>query len=39
INPFLRYTEPSVVKSVSNRTEQTDPLSVFTALRAWKNEF
>ncbi len=39
VNPFLRYTEPSVVKSVSNRTEQTDPLSVFTALRAWKNEF
>ncbi|MEZ9059490.1 hydroxyacylglutathione hydrolase [Vibrio pelagius] len=39
INPFLRYSEPSVIKSVSNRTEHTDPLSVFTALRAWKNEF
>lgn len=39
VNPFLRYTEPSVVKSVSNRTEQTDALSVFTALRTWKNEF
>ncbi|WP_394248017.1 hydroxyacylglutathione hydrolase [Vibrio profundi] len=39
VNPFLRYTQPSVIKSVSNRTPQTDPLSIFTALREWKNEF
>ncbi|MCW8332894.1 hydroxyacylglutathione hydrolase [Vibrio sp. SCSIO 43135] len=39
INPFLRYDEPSVIKSVANRTAKTDPLSIFTALREWKNEF
>lgn len=39
INPFLRYTQPSIMKSVSSRTKQTDPLSIFTALREWKNEF
>ena len=39
INPFLRVDQPSVMKSVSNRTLKTDPLSIFTALREWKNEF
>lgn len=39
INPFLRYDQPSVIKSVANRTDKTDPLSIFTALREWKNEF
>ncbi len=39
INPFLRTQEPSIMKSVANRTEQTDALSIFTALREWKNEF
>lgn len=39
INPFLRLDQPSVIKSVTNRTLQTDPVSIFTALREWKNEF
>ncbi|MCK6262611.1 hydroxyacylglutathione hydrolase [Vibrio sp. ZSDE26] len=39
INPFLRCEEPNVIKSVTNRTQNLDPLSVFTALREWKNEF
>ncbi|GAB2654690.1 hydroxyacylglutathione hydrolase [Vibrio panuliri] len=39
VNPFLRTDEPSVIKSVSNRTSQIDPISIFTALREWKNEF
>ncbi|KFK56318.1 hydroxyacylglutathione hydrolase [Vibrio vulnificus] len=39
INPFLRYLQPSVIHSVSSRTKNSDPLSVFTALREWKNEF
>ncbi len=39
INPFLRVEEPSVIKSVNTRTSQIDPISIFTALREWKNEF
>ncbi len=39
VNPFLRVAEPEVMKSVNNRTSSTDELSVFTALREWKNEF
>ncbi|MCG3722726.1 hydroxyacylglutathione hydrolase [Vibrio cincinnatiensis] len=39
INPFLRTDAPSVMKSVANRTQQSDPLAIFTALREWKNEF
>lgn len=39
INPFLRTGEPSVIRSVMNRTSQSDSLSIFTALREWKNEF
>lgn len=39
INPFLRLEEVAVLKSVTNRTPANDPLSVFTALREWKNEF
>ncbi|MGC9422134.1 MULTISPECIES: hydroxyacylglutathione hydrolase [Vibrio] len=39
INPFLRTDSPSVIKSVANRTQQSDPLAIFTALREWKNEF
>ncbi|CAM3735071.1 Hydroxyacylglutathione hydrolase [Vibrio aerogenes CECT 7868] len=39
VNPFLRPSEPEIIKSVSDRTSQHDPLSVFTALRTWKNEF
>ncbi|SHO58566.1 hydroxyacylglutathione hydrolase [Vibrio quintilis] len=39
INPFLRPSQPEVIKSVSDRTSNHDPLSVFAALREWKNEF
>ncbi|MEZ9230480.1 hydroxyacylglutathione hydrolase [Vibrio amylolyticus] len=39
INPFLRCEEAKVVKSIQNRTQNIDPLSVFSALREWKNEF
>lgn len=39
VNPFLRTEVPSVIKSVANRTEQHDPLAIFSALREWKNEF
>lgn len=39
INPFLRTDQPSVIRSVANRTSNTDSLAIFTALREWKNEF
>ncbi|MDN3609266.1 hydroxyacylglutathione hydrolase [Vibrio ostreicida] len=39
INPFLRTDQPSVIHSVANRTQKTDSLAIFTALREWKNEF
>ncbi len=39
INPFLRTDQPSIMRSVANRTSQTDSLAIFTALREWKNEF
>ncbi|MGV3003042.1 hydroxyacylglutathione hydrolase [Vibrio sp.] len=39
INPFLRCQEPSVMKAVSTRTDELTELSVFSALREWKNEF
>ncbi|USD65924.1 hydroxyacylglutathione hydrolase [Vibrio sp. SCSIO 43136] len=39
VNPFLRCQEQSVIKAVANRTQDTTPIAVFSALRAWKNEF
>ncbi|MBD1575062.1 hydroxyacylglutathione hydrolase [Vibrio sp. S11_S32] len=39
INPFLRCQEPNVMKAVSARTDDLSALSVFTALRDWKNDF
>jgi hydroxyacylglutathione hydrolase len=39
INPFLRTNAKDVIQSVINRTDQRDPLTIFTALRDWKNEF
>lgn len=39
INPFLRCNEPSIMKAVASRTDDLSELSVFTALREWKNEF
>ncbi len=40
-NPFLRCTEPGVIRSVQARCQvaHSDELSIFTALRAWKNRF
>ncbi|WP_375751070.1 hydroxyacylglutathione hydrolase [Vibrio sp. HN007] len=39
INPFLRVTEPTIIQSVSNRTNESTPSAIFAALREWKNEF
>ncbi len=37
-NPFLRAAEPALARAV-DLPEGTDPATVFTALRAWKNRF
>jgi len=40
INPFLRCTEPAVVAAARGRgAAADDPVSVFAALREWKNQF
>lgn len=39
VNPFLRTQEPSVIRSVASQVSTLDPLTIFTALREWKNEF
>ncbi|GAM57342.1 hydroxyacylglutathione hydrolase [Vibrio ishigakensis] len=39
INPFLRVTQPEIMDSVRNKTEDLSPLGVFTALRKWKDHF
>jgi hydroxyacylglutathione hydrolase len=40
INPFLRCREPAVVSSARQQgAENDDPVSVFAALREWKNRF
>jgi hydroxyacylglutathione hydrolase len=40
INPFLRCSEPAVVSSARHQGAATDdPVSVFAALREWKNRF
>ena len=40
-NPFLRCNEPEVIRNASNYagTPLTDRISVFAALRDWKNHF
>lgn len=40
-NPFLRCTTPEVVKAASNFSGRTlaDTVSVFAAIREWKNQF
>jgi hydroxyacylglutathione hydrolase len=42
-NPFLRWSEPSVIQAAMCRAPQPamddDPVSVFAALRSWKNVF
>ncbi len=40
-NPFLRYREPSVVRTLrsAGRLQNDDPVAAFAALREWKNNF
>jgi hydroxyacylglutathione hydrolase len=38
-NPFLRCAEPSVIAAARARDAAADPVSVFAAIRAWKNTF
>lgn len=40
-NPFLRCDQPAIIHSASQYTGQhlDDPLSVFTVIRDWKNNF
>lgn len=39
INPFLRSRQPAVARAVQARAAARDEVSVFAALREWKNEF
>jgi hydroxyacylglutathione hydrolase len=40
INPFLRCSEPAVVAAArAQGADSDDPVSVFTALREWKNRY
>ena len=39
INPFLRVDQATIINSVSNRSRNSQPLGVFSALREWKNAF
>lgn len=40
-NPFLRCDQPEVIQSASNYLGESlsDPVSVFAAIRSWKNDF
>jgi hydroxyacylglutathione hydrolase len=38
-NPFLRSAEPTVVAAAASRGAAGDPVSVFAAVRAWKDNF
>lgn len=40
-NPFLRAREPAIAKEMvaNGRAKNTDPVTVFAALREWKNKF
>lgn len=39
-NPFLRCTQPEIIHTLQQRgLEDTSELGVFTAMRAWKNNF
>ena len=38
-NPFLRATEPAVIAAARARGAAGDPVSVFAALRSWKDGF
>ncbi len=38
-NPFLRAASPDVIAAARARGAEGDPVSVFAAMRAWKNDF
>ena len=38
-NPFLRAAEPAVISAAAAKGSQSDPVSVFAAIREWKNNF
>ena len=40
-NPFLRCHQPEIIKNASNHAGKplSDPVSVFAAIRDWKNHF
>lgn len=38
-NPFLRAAEPAVIAAAKERGAAGDPVSVFGAIREWKNNF
>lgn len=40
-NPFLRYCEPAIVQRLmaADRLKDTEPATVFAALREWKNAY
>lgn len=38
-NPFLRSAEPGVIAAARDRGADGDPVSVFAAVRAWKDNF
>jgi hydroxyacylglutathione hydrolase len=38
-NPFLRAAEPTVIAAARARGAAEDPVSVFAAIRAWKDSF
>jgi len=38
-NPFLRASEPAVIAAAKARGAAGDPVSVFAAIRAWKDTF
>ncbi|HWO26118.1 MAG TPA: hydroxyacylglutathione hydrolase [Kofleriaceae bacterium] len=38
-NPFLRAAEPAVIAAAKARGAAADPVSVFGAIREWKNDF
>jgi hydroxyacylglutathione hydrolase len=38
-NPFLRSAEPAVIEAARARGAAGDPISVFAAVRGWKDNF
>ena len=38
-NPFLRSSEPAVIAAAQARGAAGDPVSVFGAIRSWKDKF